>query len=62
MSITKLSSLKKLDLSDNQFTTIPDEIAKLANLKKLVLKGNNFSKEKIKSLKKILPKKCKLKH
>ncbi len=59
--IGKLINLEKLDLSKNKLSTLPDEIANLKKLKKLVLKGNNFSKDEIKRIKSLLPKKCKVK-
>jgi len=61
VEITKLVSLEKLDLSGNDISSIPDDIGNMKNLKKLVLKNTKISKSQVKSLKGILPKKCKVK-
>lgn len=60
--IENLHKLKVLNLSRNNLKDLPMGISKLTNLKKLVVKDNPMSAEYIKELKKILPKKCKVKY
>ncbi|MDB4534583.1 leucine-rich repeat domain-containing protein, partial [Vicingaceae bacterium] len=55
-NITKLKELKKLDLSNNQLTSLPVGVfAELKDLKKLILKGNSIPQEQVDKIQLLLP-------
>ena len=52
---TKLTSLEKLDLTGNKFTSLPAQMKNLVNLKELILKDNLVDDTTITNLQKAIP-------
>lgn len=54
--VSFVTSLTWLDLSDNNFTELPQEMVALQELKMLDLRGNPLPQEEVDKIRKLLPK------